>query len=236
MTRTLALALVALFAISGAARGQQAPAAPPPSGHWVGSIEAGPGIAVEVDLGRQGDGWRGTISIPSQGTKGLPLSDLVVKGTSVEFAIKGAPGDPRFKGALSPDGKTIAGTFTQGGGNVPLNLALKGDAQFEPVRKNPAISKGLVGTWEGTLDVQGKSLRLVLTLANGPDGATGTLVSLDQNNFEMPVTTIAEEGARLKLTIAMVSGGFDGEVKGSEIVGTWTQGPGALPLTLKRAK
>ena len=79
MNRTLALAVVALFAVSGSAGGQQAPAAPPPSGHWVGSIEAGPGISVEVDLGRQGDLWRGTISIPAQGTKGLPLADLVVK-------------------------------------------------------------------------------------------------------------------------------------------------------------
>ena len=55
MNRTLALAVVALFAVSGSADGQQAPAAPPPSGHWVGSIEAGPGISVEVDLERQGD-------------------------------------------------------------------------------------------------------------------------------------------------------------------------------------
>ena len=185
--------------MSGSAGGQQAPAAPPPSGHWVGSIEAGPGISVEVDLGRQGDLWRGTISIPVQGTKGLPLSDLVVKNPSVEFAIKGAPGDPRFKGELSQDGKTIAGTFSQGGGNVPLNLAWKGDAQFEAVQKNAAVSKALLGTWEGTLDVQGKPLRLVLTLANGPNGATGKLVSLDQNNFEMPVTTIAEEGSRAEV-------------------------------------
>ena len=194
------------------------------------------GIGVEVDLGRQGDLWRGTISIPVQGTKGLPVSDLVVKNPSVEFAIKGAPGDPRFKGELSQDGKTIAGTFSQGGGNVPLNLAWKGEAQFEAVQKNAAVSKALLGTWEGTLDVQGKSLRLVLTLANGPDGATGKLVSLDQNNFEMPVTTIAEEGSRLKLTVSMVSGAFDGEVKGDEIAGTWTQGAVSLPLAFKRAE
>jgi len=236
MNRTLALAVVALVAVSGSAGGQQAPAAPPPSGHWVGSIEAGPGLSVEVDLGRQGDLWRGTISIPAQGTKGLPLSDLVVKNPSVEFAIKGAPGDPRFKGELSQDGKTIAGTFSQGGGNVPLNLAWKGDAQFEAVQKNAAVSKTLVGAWEGTLDIQGKSLRMVLTLANGPDGATGKLVSLDQNNFEIPVTTIAEEGSRLKFTVSVVSGAFDGENKGDEIAGTWTQGPLSLPLTLKRQK
>jgi len=229
-------AVIAVFALAGAASGGQAPSAPPPSGHWVGSIEAGQSIGIEVDLGRQGDGWRGTISIPIQGTKGLPVSDLVVKNTSVEFAIKPAPGDPRVKGELSQDGKTITGTFSQGGASLPITLAWKGEAQFEAVQKNKAVSKALLGTWEGTLDVQGKSLRLVLALANGADGATGKLVSLDQNNFEMPVTTIVEEGSRLKLAVPMVSGSFDGEVKGSEIAGTWTQGALSLPLVFKRAK
>jgi uncharacterized protein len=236
MNRTLVLAAVALLAVSGSARGQQAPAAPPPSGHWMGSIEAGPGIPVEVDLGRQGDGWRGTISIPSQGTKGIPVSDLVVKNTSVEFAIKGGPGDPQFKGELSQDGKTIPGTFSQGGASLPLTLAWKGEPQFDAGQTNPAVSKALLGTWEGALDIQGKSLRLVLTLSNGPDGAVGKLVSVDQNNFEMPVTAIVEEKSRLKLTITMVSGGFDGEIKGDEIAGTWTQGGGSLPLVWKKAK
>jgi len=233
-TSRFVLAVLVVLSFAGAAAGWQAPAAPP-SGHWVGSIE-GPGIGVEVDLGRQATAWRGTISIPVQGTKGIPVADLVVKDTSVEFAIKGAPGDPQFKGELSKDGKTIVGTFSQGGASLPLTLQWKGEAQFEAVPKNPAVSKALIGAWEGALDVQGKSLRLALTLANGPDGATGKLVSLDQNNVEMPVTTILEEKSRLKLTVVMVSGGFDGEIKGDEIAGTWTQGGGSLPLTFKRAK
>ena len=36
----------------------------------------------------------GTISVPQQGTKGLPLGEVVVKSQTVTFAIKGAPGDP----------------------------------------------------------------------------------------------------------------------------------------------
>ena len=113
-------------------------------------------------------------------------------------------------------------------------LAWKGEPQFAAAVKNAAVSAGLVGSWEGTLDVKGTMLRLVLTLANGADGATGKLVSLDQSNFEMPVAQITEEGSRLKLGIPMVSGGFDGEVKGGEISGTWTQGPLTLPLVFKK--
>lgn len=59
-------------------------------------------------------------------------------------------------------------------------------------------------------------------------------MSVDQNNFEMPVSKITEEGSHVKLAITMVSGGFEGDVKNGEIAGTWTQGPLTLPLVLTR--
>ena len=235
MTRShvLATGTILTFALCGDPVARQS--TPAPSGHWVGTLEAGVSLGVEVDLAQQGASiWRGTFSVPAQGQKGVPLSDITVKNTSVEFAIKGGMGDPRFKGELSADGKTITGTFSQGGGLVPLTLTWKGEPQFEAPIKNAAVSKTVLGTWEGTLDVKGTMLRLVLTLANGPDGATGRLVSVDQNNFEIPVSRITEEGSRLKLVITMVSGGFEGDVKGDEIAGTWTQGPLSLPLVFKR--
>jgi len=235
MTRRqlLATVIVLTFGVFSDAVAQQP--APAPTGHWVGTLEAGASLGVEVDLARQGaNAWRGTFSVPAQGQKGIPLSDLRVKDRSVEFAIQGGMGDPRFKGELSADGKTITGTFSQAGGSLPLTLTWKGEPQFEAPVKNAAVSKALLGTWEGTLDANGKMLRLVLTLANGPKGATGTLVSVDQNNVEIPVTRITEEGSRVKLVVTMVSGGFEGDVKGDEIAGTWTQGPGSLPLVFKR--
>jgi hypothetical protein len=45
---------------------------------------------------------------------------------------------------------------------------------------------------------------------------------------------IAEESSRLKLGIPMVSGGFDGEIEGGEMSGTWTHGPLVLPLVFKK--
>ena len=221
-------------AIAGDVQAQPAAASAAPAGHWEGSLEVGGGLGIEIDLGRQGTGWRGAMTVPAQGSKGVPLADVTVKNTTVEFAIKGAPGDPHFSGTLSADGKTISGTFTQGGASMPLVLAWKGEAQFAAAVKNKPISAVLIGAWEGALDVKGTMLRLVLTLENGADGATGKLVSIDQNNFEIPVATVAEEGSRLKLGIPMISGAFDGELKGGQLSGTWTQGPLSLPLVFKK--
>jgi hypothetical protein len=207
-----------------------------PTGHWVGALEAGQTIGVEIDLTTKSAGvWYGTISIPSQGTKGVPLADLTVKDNTISFAIKGAPGDPNYSGTLSADGKTITGTFNQGGGSLPLVMTWKGEPKFDIPQKSTPITKDLEGSWDGSLDVKGTILRLVLKLANGPEGATAVVVSLDQNALEIPVATVTQEGQRLKLLITMISGTYEGEVKGGEIAGTWTQGPLNLPLVFKRA-
>ena len=48
-------------------------------GHWEGQIDIpGQPITVKVDLAINDSDWRGTIDIPTQGAKGLPLSDIHV--------------------------------------------------------------------------------------------------------------------------------------------------------------
>lgn len=235
-TSVAAIAIVAVVLGATAGRGLAFQAGPTAAGHWTGTI-AGPEIAVEIDLAPKGaDAWHGTISIPSQGTKGAPLGDVTVKGTAVKFAIPGAPGDARYAGTLSADGTTITGDFMQGGATLTLTLTRQGEPKFEAPQKSTPITKDLEGTWEGPLDVNGQILRLVLKLANGPNGATATLISLDQNNVEIPVATVTQTGSRVKLLVTMISGTFDGELKGGELAGTWMQGPLNLPLVFKRAK
>ena len=233
MTRRSALFCLLLLLPASGVQTQQA--APPPSGQWVGTLPAGPGLEMELNLAQKGTEWYGTISVPQQGTKGVPLGELTVKGPTVAFAFKGAPGDPRFSGALSADGKTISGTFSQGGGSLPLSLTWKGEAKFEVAPKSTPVTKDLEGQWEGALEVNGTTLRLRLVLTNSPAGATGVLVSLDQNNAEIPISTITQDNARVKLLVSTISGAFDGELKGGELAGTWTQGPLSRPLVFKRA-
>lgn len=99
------------------------------AGHWEGPIQL-PGLELKVlvDLkAGAGGALEGTIDIPAQGAKGLPLEPIDVTDAVVSFAIRGVPGQPTFKGTLSGDGKTIEGSFTQGGQTFPFRLSRGAD-------------------------------------------------------------------------------------------------------------
>lgn len=205
------------------------------AGHWEGSIQTpGPELAIMVDLaqGEQG-AWSGTISIPAQNLKGFQLSGIAVNGKSVKFGMSGIPGDPSFDGKVAEDGKTMSGAFTQGGQNLTFKMSRTGDASFA---KSTAITKELEGNWEGALDANGTTLRLIVKLANKEGAGTGTMISVDQGGAEIPIARVVQKGNSVSLEVPAVAGVYTGELSkdGSQISGEWAQGMGKLPLVLKR--
>ena len=52
----------------------------------------------------------------------MPLANITVDGPAIRFSIAGVPGGPTFAGALSADGATIQGDFTQGPGKLTFSL------------------------------------------------------------------------------------------------------------------
>ena len=98
------------------------------------------------------------------------------------------------------------------------------------------LAKALEGTWEGALSTPaGQTLRLEVKLSNGADGlASGSLVSVDQGNREAPIAAVVQTGTRVTLLIPAIRAEYEGELKDGRLTGTFTQGPGALPLVLKR--
>jgi CubicO group peptidase (beta-lactamase class C family) len=103
-----------------------AQAAAPCDGHWSGTITLpGAALAFDVDFSAQRNGTcTGDISIPQQNARDVPLTGVVARPDSMRFTITGIPGEPTFAGARATDGKTISGTFTQGGGKFPFNMTL----------------------------------------------------------------------------------------------------------------
>jgi hypothetical protein len=236
MTTTTSFSLASLLLLAVLTAPASAQSTTGPAGHWEGTIQVpGQELAIQVDLAsKAADTWEGAITIPTQNLKAFPLSAITVKDGAVGFAMKGVPGDPKFLGKLSADSHSISGDFSQGGGSFPFTLAWKGEATITPAAKSTPITKDLEGTWEGALDAGGTVLRLVVTLTNHDDGATGIIVSLDQGGGEIPIATVAQAGSHLTLTVSTIGASYEGDLKDGQLVGTWTQGAGKFPLTFKR--
>ncbi|MFH2052473.1 MAG: serine hydrolase [bacterium] len=93
------------------------------AGDWSGSIDLpGTSLEIQVSFTAVEAGWSGTITIPAQGAKDLPLEAIALDGVTATFAIKDVPGSPTFTGEFSADGTALNGPFTQGGGTFSFTL------------------------------------------------------------------------------------------------------------------
>ena len=208
------------------------------SGHWEGTILApGREVSFEIDVTRNGTGELvGTFGQPAQHITGLPLTSFAVAGRSVTFQVKGgAPGQRAFKGEISADGKSMSGDFASQVGTLPFQVTHIGDARIDPPSRIAPIAKALEGTWEGTLQVDG-GLQLVLTLANHTDGTASGAILNRNEALEIPISGIAQNASTVSLEMKGVRSSFSGvlNAEGTEVVGTFTQGPTSLPLTFRR--
>ncbi len=124
--------MIALLSLPALA---QAQIAAPQIGRWEGSLQIpGGNLQLLVDLWNTADGWKGSISIPAQGAKNLPLAKVGMAAGHLMFTLPGIPGEPTFDGTVSVDGVVASGLFVQGGAHMPLTLRRTGETPAE-VRK-----------------------------------------------------------------------------------------------------
>src|SRR5947208_3835964 len=104
-----------------------------------------------------------------------------------------------------------------------------------------ALSGGLlhaqdvVGIWQGTLQTQGRELRVQIRVAND-GGLKATFHSIDQGPGAIP-GTVTLQGSSMKIAIPGIGGSYEGRLTadGSAAEGTWTQiGGPAIKLDLKK--
>jgi putative CocE/NonD family hydrolase len=199
-------------------------------GDWQGTIKANDvELRVRLHVTKDEKGTlKATFDSIDQGARGLPISAISLKDSTLNFELEVAGGS--YKGKIKADHTRISGTWTQRGRSFPLEFNRITVLQ-ETKKKTPKPSD-IDGAWIG-----GRSIRrFVLHITTYDDGMTAEVDSPDQNGFGIPVTTITRDGAELKFEIKSIGGRFEGKLNPelTTISGTWQQVGRSIPLVLKR--
>jgi uncharacterized protein (TIGR03435 family) len=115
--KKLMLCLVALAALvaTPALRAQDI------SGAWQGTIKAGgKDVRIVVKVAKLDKGWSATLYNADQASQSLNASSVSQDGSTFKFKVDLLSAN--YEGKLSSDGKSIAGTWTQGGQSFPLTF------------------------------------------------------------------------------------------------------------------
>jgi len=216
-----------------------------PRGYWRASLEATPGMTLRVGLkvGRLPDGtFKTTMDSFDQGVKDLPASTTTYseRALRVEWELFKAV----FEAKLSENGEELTGTWKQGPKPSTVTFArlakpatgMPEGISFTPDKGAPTDIRG---EWKGTLEVGGNKLRLVFKVGQLPDGKFGgSLVSLDQGNSELPMTSAGFTNPVVFLEFKGIRGQFTGALTnaGKEFHGTWEQFGNPTPLQLRRTE
>lgn len=96
------------------------------------------------------------------------------------------------------------------------------------------LAQEVTGSWGGTLDIQGIRLRVVFNVTQNGQGFNTTMDSPDQGVMGIPVATteINESSINFGLPAARIT--YEGMLKDTLIVGTFTQNGQDFPLTLTK--
>jgi dienelactone hydrolase len=116
-----------------------------------------------------------------------------------------------------------------------MNILLSGNqiyAQIAPEKKD------VVGSWLGSINVGGTSLRMVFNLKlNDKDSLTATADSPDQGAKNIPLGKVILSEDKFTIQAPLLIGEYTGIIKSdSTIDGTWTQRGQTFPLNIKKLK
>jgi hypothetical protein len=216
-------------------------AAEPFAGRWEGAVEIpGSELNLVIDLAPDNSGaWAGSVTIPGLGAKGLPLTDILIKGSDATFAIKTGPIrglEATFKAQLITNSR-LTGEFRQGGNTAPFELKQIGPPQVEQPPRSTTINKEIEGEWVGEFQLFGYPRKVSLKLTNNAEhGATAEFVVVGKRVNNLPVDLVTQEGNLLSIHSHETGITFEGRFlkETGEIRGSFSQGPIEVPLVLHR--
>jgi uncharacterized protein len=105
------------LALAGAALAQEVKGV---DGDWTGKLDVGGGQTLTVIFHiKTAAGKTGvTLDSPDQGAVGIPVAGIKRDGQKVSMDVQAVMGT--YEGTLAADGKSMTGTWSQPGGELPL--------------------------------------------------------------------------------------------------------------------
>ena len=90
------------------------------TGTWQGTLQAGRDLRTVVKVTNENGELKAVLYSIDQGGASMPTSGVTFQGSTLRFTVPGI--GAAFEGKLSADGRSMAGTITQGNRPLPLNL------------------------------------------------------------------------------------------------------------------
>ena len=200
------------------------------AGEWKGSLMGQLPLVLHLDVDAKG-ALTVTMDSPSQGANGLAGANVKLDEASLSFDIPSVGGN--YAGTVSADGKTISGTWSQGGHSMPLEWTFAGTAAQAAAAEAAVKPSPIDGDWAGALNAGGQTLHVIFHFKAAPDGILCSMDSVDQNAHGIPCGDVKVSGKKVSLEAKAVNGTYAGTLRpdGKHMDGTWSQGQ-ALELDL----
>ena len=88
---------------------------------WQGTLHAGKDLRTVLKITKaEGGGYKAVFYSIDQGGDGIPVTKITLDGSAVKMSITAIGGT--YDGKLSPDGRSMVGTWSQGGNPLPLSF------------------------------------------------------------------------------------------------------------------
>ena len=97
-----------------------------------------------------------------------------------------------------------------------------------------AFSQDITGEWDGALNIQGKSLRLVFHISKTDAGLSATMDSPDQGAKGIQMSQVAFENGVVTIELRAASIKYTGTLDKNTLTGTFSQGGMNIPLNLTK--
>ncbi len=138
-------------------------------GAWLGSLDAGAmKLRIVFHISNTEDGLMATLDSPDQGKNGITVTSVTRDGASLRLEVKSINGG--FEGKISPDLRTVEGTWTQMGNPLPLTLKrVKDTSELERRRPQNPVKPYPYKEEEVSFDNKPAGITLAATLTS-PQG------------------------------------------------------------------